>query len=148
VNWCQRNALGAAKLDAYFDPNERKYFITPESVDVAIAEERAKAEKHRSETEGFGKLPHAAETPKSATAAEAPADTGKLKTLEAELLDLKITNRAKDFYINQLKEEREGFAVERQEYVTQLMNFNRKVGELETKLLQIEGPSDNRQTAD
>jgi hypothetical protein len=29
---------------------------------------------------------------------------------------------------------------EREEYVEKLMDFNRKVGELETKLLQLEGP--------
>ena len=45
VNWCPRNALGTAKLDAYFDPHERKYFITPGSVEVAIAAEQAKAQK-------------------------------------------------------------------------------------------------------
>jgi len=144
VNWCQRNALGAAKLDAYFDPNERKYFITPESVEVAIAEEQAKAEKHRPETGSFGKLPHTTEKAQPATAAETPADTNKLKALEAEVLDLKITNRGKDFFIDQLKQEREGFGVERQEYVTQLMSFNRRVGELETKLLQIESPGGSR----
>ena len=141
VNWCQRNALGTAKLDAYFDPNERKYFVTPDSVKVAIAEEQAKAERHRPATEDFGKLPHLSETPQPAAAPESPADTNKLKTLEAELLDLKITNRAKDYCIEQFKQEREEFATERQEYVAQLMHFNRRVGELETKLLQIGPPS-------
>ncbi len=29
VNWCQRDALGTARLDSYFDRNERKCFITP-----------------------------------------------------------------------------------------------------------------------
>lgn len=140
VNWCQRNSLGAAKLDAYFDPNERKYFVTHESVEVAIAEEQAKAEKHGPEAEGFGKIPYPAETPQPSAAAVTAADTNRLKTLEAELLDLKITNRGKDFFIDQLKQEREGFAAERQEYVSQLMSFNRRVGELETKLLQIEAP--------
>src|SRR4051794_557737 len=32
VNWCQANRTGIARLDAYYDPNERKYFITQESV--------------------------------------------------------------------------------------------------------------------
>jgi hypothetical protein len=43
TNWCQLNAQGIARLDAYYDPNERKYFITPQSVELAIAEEKAKA---------------------------------------------------------------------------------------------------------
>ena len=61
-------------------------------------------------------------------------------SVEEELLDLKITNRAKDFYIKQLKEEREGFVAERQEYVTQLISANRRMGELETHL-QLTEPS-------
>jgi hypothetical protein len=69
------------------------------------------------------------------------ADEGTIKTLEQENFDLKITNRGKDYFIEQLKQEREGFAAERQDYVTKLMSFNRKVGELESKLLQIESPS-------
>ena len=65
-----------------------------------------------------------------------------LRELEKELMDLKITNRAKDQYIERLHQDREAFAVERQEYVEKLMSFNRKVGELETKLLQLERPKD------
>jgi hypothetical protein len=37
--------------------------------------------------------------------------------LEKEILDLKITNRGKDYFIEQLQKEREGFAQERQTYV-------------------------------
>lgn len=43
TNWCQPNKTGVARLDCYFDPNERKYYLTPESVELAIAEEKAKA---------------------------------------------------------------------------------------------------------
>lgn len=42
INWCQANKTGVARLDCYFDPNDRKYYITPESVKLAIAEEKAK----------------------------------------------------------------------------------------------------------
>src|SRR5258708_39154213 len=31
INWCQPNRVGVARLDCYLDPNERKYFITPQS---------------------------------------------------------------------------------------------------------------------
>jgi hypothetical protein len=54
---------------------------------------------------------------------------------------LKITNRGKDYFIEQVEKEREGFAQEREGYVEKLMASNREVGELETKLLQLEGPS-------
>ena len=39
------NPTGDARLDAYFDPNERKYFITLKSLELAIAEEQTKAVK-------------------------------------------------------------------------------------------------------
>lgn len=49
VNWCQRNRQGVARLDAYFDPNDRRYFVTRQSVDTVIAEEKAKAARANSE---------------------------------------------------------------------------------------------------
>jgi hypothetical protein len=60
------------------------------------------------------------------------------------VLDLKITNKAKDYFIEQLKEDREAFASERQVFVEKLITFTRKVGELETKLLQIRAPTAER----
>lgn len=56
-------------------------------------------------------------------------------------MDFKIPNRAKDFYIEQLQKEREGFALERREYVEKLMSFNHRMGDLETQLLQLQAPS-------
>ena len=61
-------------------------------------------------------------------------DGRKIQELEREIIDLKITNRGKDMFIEQLKGERTGF-------FEQLLSANRKVGELETKLLQIESPA-------
>jgi len=52
-------------------------------------------------------------------------------------LDLKIANRGKDFLIDQLKNQRNSF-------FDQLLAANRKVGELETRLLQLETLSANR----
>lgn len=54
VNWWQLNPHGVARLDACFDPNERKYFIIPGSVDSAIVEERAKAPQRGSGQESSG----------------------------------------------------------------------------------------------
>jgi hypothetical protein len=45
INWCQPNKMGVPRLENYFDPNERKYFISPNSVDQVIQEEIAKAAK-------------------------------------------------------------------------------------------------------
>jgi hypothetical protein len=145
INWCQPNKLGVARLDCYLDPNERKYFVTPQSVTLAIKEEQAKASKEAPAPRVDG----APSTPDSRTVvrtAEPRLDTEEVKTLKQEIMDLKITNRGKDFFIEQLQNEREGFAVERQGYVDKLMSFNRKVGELESKLLQLSPPQDHSPT--
>ena len=42
TNWCQPDKNGVAKLDCFYDQNERKYYITPQSVERAIEEERSK----------------------------------------------------------------------------------------------------------
>ncbi len=145
VNWCQPNRTGQARLDAYFDPNERKYFITPQSVELAIAEEKAKAAKLNTPAEPFGKAPQASEafrsvphTPEKEDKIESASEVDKARMLELERenLDLKITNRAKDIAMGQMQKEREVF-------FDQLLAATRKVGELETKLLQLEAPEKN-----
>jgi hypothetical protein len=128
VNWCQPNRTGIARLDSYLDPNERKYFISPQSVEQAIVEEKAKAIKDEV-SEPFGNVPPAADTARNAK--PTPEEESHVKELERENLDLKITNRAKDMVIDRMQKEREGF-------FDQLLAANRKVGELENRLLQIE----------
>jgi len=132
ANWCQVNPQGVARLDAYFDPNERKYFITPQSVELAIAEEKAKAARNtpmapagtvQQDTEGGAGDP----------AANSKAGSERAKNLEKEVMDLKILNSGKDFVIQQLRQERDGF-------FQQLLESSRKVGELETRLLQLSAP--------
>jgi hypothetical protein len=141
TNWCQPSRSGIARLDAYFDPNERRYFITPQSAELAIQEEKAKAVKRSNgPSELFGIIPNEPEKPEKHDEDASEADPSRVKELEKENMDLKITNRAKDYFIEQLKGEREIFVQERQGYVEKLMDFNRKVGELETKLLRLETP--------
>jgi hypothetical protein len=127
TNWCQPNRQGISRLDSYFDPNERKYFITPESVELAIAEEKAKAAKINEPSEPVGNVRNDSERANDAS----EPDTDRVKELERDNLDLKITNRGKDFLIEQMQKERDGF-------FNQLLTANRKMGELETKLLQLE----------
>jgi len=137
VNWCKRNGQLPGKLDADYDPNERKYFITPESVDLAIAEEKAKAAKHGLDAEGFGTIPKPEQKLRVEASPETPADAGRLKALEVEVIDLKILNQGKDYFIDQLRQERDSFAEERKDYVEKLMSFNHRVGKLESQLLQL-----------
>lgn len=142
VNWCQQNRQSIARLDAYFDPNERRYFITRQSVDTIIAEEKARAAKanaepvpRRAEASGAPLNPDAEEfrkVPSSSGAVNAgsPTETAELAELRKENLDLKITNRGKDYFIDQMKLERDGL-------VKQLVDSSHRVGQLETKLLLL-----------
>ena len=133
VNWCQSNRTGIARLDSYFDPNERRYYISPQSMEQAIAEEKAKATKAKDASESFGTVPPAAETVRKVDPS-AEEEESRVKELERENLDLRITNRGKDMYIEQLKSERT-------DYIDQLLTATHKVGALESRLLQIPSPS-------
>jgi hypothetical protein len=135
VNWCQPNRMGIPRLDSYFDPNERKYYLTTESVERAIQEEIQKTTKVNEPSEAVGSVPKASETPK-ATSDASEADTGQIRELEKEVLDWKILNKGKDFFIEQLQKERDAI-------LGQLVQSSRKVGELETRLLQLEEPKTN-----
>ena len=142
VNWCQRNRQGIARLDAYFDPNERRYFITRQSVDTLIAEEKARAAKNNAEpvppvAEDFGSPAEAAAKPfrkatnDSGSSNSKPSpDPDELAELKKENLDLKITNRGKDYFIEQLQKEREGL-------IKQVVDSSQRVGRLEARLLQL-----------
>lgn len=151
TNWCQLNRQGVSRLDCYFEENDHKYYITPESVERAIHEELAKAREQ-------GVLPNPSERvkeepevkreePARRPEPEAPAEgaLARLKELELENRDLMITTRAKDMFIDQLQKDREAFVRERQQLIDQLISSSRQIGELETKLLQIEAPKPERQ---
>jgi len=127
INWCQPNRQGISRLDGYFDPNERKYYITPESVELAVAEEKAKVAKINEPSEAIGSVP------KSSERADGEADSDRTKDWESKVRDLEITNRAKDQFIEHLQKERNRF-------FDQLLTASQKVGELETKLLQLKSP--------
>ena len=130
INWCQPNRQGITRLDSYYDPNERKYYITPQSVESAIQEEiqRAKKSADAPASEAFG-------TPVAHVKHAKPeveyTDDRKVQELEQEIRDLKITNRTKDLFIEQLKDERDGF-------FEKLLTDSRMVGQLENRLLQVE----------
>jgi hypothetical protein len=140
TNWCHPNRLGVSRLDSYYDPNDRKYFITPQSVELAVKEEQVKTAHTAQERASFGTLPKRSETKNGNSGlkmedSEAINDT----SLERQLRDLKITNEAKDYYIERLEKEREGF-------IEKLILTSHRVGELEAKLLQLESPRSGNAT--
>ncbi len=77
---------------------------------------------------------------------EGDNERDKMFQLEAELLQLKIENGAKEFFIKQLKEDRESFRknveAERQQYIRLISEQATSIGQYKQKLLQIEAPSD------
>ena len=52
TNWCNENARGVTRLDACFDEEQRKYYITEESIERAMQEERDKS-RHRGQKDIF-----------------------------------------------------------------------------------------------
>ena len=132
INWCQPNRQGIARLECYYDPNERKYYITPQSVETAIQEEIQRAKKSTEVPASEAFRSHVEPVKHSLTTTAKAADEGKVQELEREIMDLKIANRGKDMFIEQLKTERSGF-------FEQLLSANRTVGQLETKLQQLDG---------
>ena len=134
INWCQPNRQGITRLDCYYDPNERKYYITPQSVEAVIQEEiqRAKKTSEMPPSEPFGSpVTHVKHAPDGGP--KTISDDSRIQELEREVLDLKITNRGKDMFIEQLKNERSDF-------FEKLLTANRTVGQLETKLNQLAAP--------
>jgi len=138
TNWCQPNKTGIARLDAYFDPNERKYFISSESVGIAIQEEQSK-EKTKDGVNAASRMKAPEEIPNASATGEEYTGNEMVR-LRREMVDLQIANRVKDMFIERLQKDREHFDEEREDYVEKLMMFNRRVGQLETRL-GIEAPT-------
>lgn len=107
---------------------EPSYYITLQSVEAVIQEEIQRASKNGDAptSEAFG----SAVSPVKHLGNTTPTEERKHQELERQIMDLKIANRGKDYLIAELKQEREGF-------FDQLLESSRKVGELETKLLQL-----------
>lgn len=153
INWCQPNAQGIARLDAYYDPNERKYFITQASVSRAIEEEKSRASK------AAQPLPHAEEPPtenqhaRDAVPSEpfgsvrknaATADRDEVEELESKVRDLEITNRVKDQVIAMKDKQVEQLQTREHEYIERLIESGHRIGELETRVMQLEAPDESR----
>jgi hypothetical protein len=138
VNWCQRDVQGVAKLDSYFDSNGRRYFITPESVERAIVEEQAKADRHSQAVGGETSLPKVVESrPTRTVGAEEPE---RVKEMELKMRDLEIATRVKDQVIEMKDKAIEQLQEQQRGYIERLIESGHRIGELETKLLQLAAP--------
>ena len=92
-------------------------------------------------SESAGNAPKDSERQEPALPATPGGNVEKALALRQEIANLQITNQAKDLLLERLQKDREHFDLERHQYVEQLMNFSREVGDLETKLQQVEGPA-------
>lgn len=128
INWCRLNRHGVARLEAFFDENEGRYYITQQSVNRAVEEERAKQTAPGNPPPAETELPYRAETPPRRDA----ESSDRVKELERQNRDLEIATRAKDYYLERLEKERG-------QYVEQLVGMSRYVGELESHVLQLGG---------
>lgn len=128
INWCRLNRHGVARLDSFFDENEGRYYITQQSANRAVEEERAKQPAAGNPPTAERELPHDAETPLRRDA----ESSDRVKELERQNRDLEIATRAKDYYLERLEKERG-------QYVEQLVGMSRYVGELESHVLQLGG---------
>lgn len=142
INWCRHNRQGVARLEAFFDENEGRYFITPQSVTRAIEEERAKHPAVTPPPEMD--LPNHSETngkaPSENNNRTAELDDEEARDLRRKVMDLEITNRVKEQLLERLNKELQKAEDERHNYIERLITDNRRIGELESQLLQIGAP--------
>jgi len=166
TNWCHADKeTGASKLDCYRDPNDRKFFITPESLRTAIAEEKDKVgvENLPNSSKPFGNIPKASEIilqsfPKSSEAppkqerpqavgegrsdTEISEDAESLRVLKAKIRRMNIEAEVNKRYIEKLEQERA-------KDVDRMIEQGRTIGTLENQVKQLEAPKpQSRQTSE
>ena len=126
IRYCARGHLDCIKADT--EQNE-KYLITRESVDRRIEEIRQVAKSSHVSTrrdESRHDAPRR-DTVESRVDNSSPELGKKVKDLEAEVFDLKITNRGKDYFLKQLQDERK-------DLMDQVRVQSRTIGQLEARL--------------
>lgn len=114
VKWCRRVGNEVPRLDSYFDPNERKHYITSGSVERAIAEEHAKVAKINARSEPNGSVPTNSERQRNTDRPNGMSE--EAGALEAKIRDLEIASRFKDKVIEHYEKQENAFEVERQGY--------------------------------
>jgi hypothetical protein len=151
TNWCQPDRNGVSRLDCFYDPNERKYYITPQSVERAIEEERSKIISgelpHVSESfgnvpnpsESFRNIPHASESKSSEQPTNQQNEKINLQPdLMQELEELRVDKRVLEREIKFKEEWIRKLETEREAYVPQLVEQSRTIGYLESKNENLE----------
>jgi hypothetical protein len=123
-----------AKIKAF---NARKAAAAPLNTSEAFSERPAPSPRTTSEPPAAPQRP-AEEVPPPSDSD--PSPFALISKLRKRILNLRILNQGKDYLIAQLQEERG-------ELLTRIETSNRHVGELETKLLQLEAPKGQKATS-
>lgn len=145
INWCRQNRDGVSRLNCFFDENEHKYFLTPQSVDLAIKEEKTKARvgEVQHPSEGAKTIPNISEQRQSSEipqelAAAAAREEGR--ALRAKVRRLEIETEMNKRYIERLE-------LDREKFIEQMLVQSKEIGILETEKKQLqqflEAPKDN-----
>lgn len=131
------------ELVCFYDSDDKRWHITRESIENKINKikdlnARRAAIAPQSTSEHFSEPAPAQRAtedvppiPPKSEAAHPPSED--IKKLEQEIFDLKIMNKGKDYLIDQLRQERG-------EFITRIEDNSYRIGQLETKLLQLEAP--------
>jgi len=145
--YCKTGHLVCMKIDT--ERNE-KYLITHDSVTERIRELQQVVSTGHVETqrdmsrhvESQPDMSRHDATLDQTTNDEKTKLEKRIKELELENLDLKITNRGKDYFVEELKKQQEKFETIRKEMTQQLIDHSHRVGELEGVIhhAQIEAP--------
>lgn len=141
MRYCKTTILQCAKSDS---EDYDRYLISLESVDKRIRELqlmvrplRRQMSRHDATVSGHVATPRDSE--ESADVAKLRTENtelaGQVKKLEIESFDLKVTNRAREQVIEKLDKDREHF-------IDLLRQGARQIGQLETRLRQLEPPKE------
>jgi hypothetical protein len=150
--YCKAGHLVCMKIET--ERNE-KYLITPDSVTERIKELQQVIPTGHVETERD--MSRHVGTRQDMSRHDATHDQitddekrkleARIKELESENFDLKITNRAKDYFVDELKKEREYFEAVRQDMTQKMIEQSQRVGELQVKVHQLEAPRQEKEEA-
>ena len=132
IRYCSQRHLDCIKVDT--DRNE-KYLVSPKSIEMRIRELQQIRVESQQDKSGY------VSTSRDIARREELEELDKekkeleerLDKLEHEALDLQITNKGKDYLIDQLKSERAQF-------IDAIESKSHLIGALETKLKQLEAP--------
>jgi len=130
-------------LDAFFDPDVRQWYITPQSVERLASYLHEVAQKKGVAQPTAGPTGSDNEDARRATSPDAPESANgaeRVRDLEAANRDLEIASRVKDEFIKRLEQDREAFVRERGDLIERLEQRAHQVGLLEAKLQLLEAP--------